>query len=101
MLVNIFQQSKVGFQAEMVTPAQQVVHNFCSRGMTTAGSPAASDTAPNDVAPRIKFKRLDKTAKHIMQACRYFYLFLLLFFILWKNKQICSDGQIFIVLLRS
>lgn len=60
-------QSKVGFQAEMVTPEQQVVHNFCSRGMTTAGSPAASHTAPNDVAPRIKFKRLDKTAKHIMQ----------------------------------
>lgn len=28
-----------------------------------------------EVPPRIKFKRLDKTARHIMQACDYSVLF--------------------------
>ncbi|KAK2663648.1 hypothetical protein Ddye_002222 [Dipteronia dyeriana] len=46
--------------------------HFCSRCITTVGNPvesASQDTpaAVSDVAPRIKFKRLDKTARHIMQ----------------------------------
>lgn len=44
------------------------------RCFSTAGTPAASvtqdTTAPEiDVPTRIKFKRLDKTARHIMQVC--------------------------------
>ncbi|XP_050220768.1 50S ribosomal protein L19, chloroplastic-like [Mercurialis annua] len=43
-----------------------------SRNMTTAGNPAESASAVpsqplTEVSPRIKFKRLDKTARHIMQ----------------------------------
>lgn len=39
-----------------------------SRSMTTAASPTPdSSQSVTDVPPRIKFKRLDKTAKHIMQ----------------------------------
>ncbi|KAI3887391.1 hypothetical protein MKW92_050777 [Papaver armeniacum] len=44
---------------------------FTSRSMTTdarSREPVSSST--NDIAPlHIKFKRLDKTARHIMQAC--------------------------------
>lgn len=44
--------------------------------MTTVGNNIESATqdstiSESDVPPRIKFKRLDKTAKHIMQACIY------------------------------
>ncbi|KAI9173359.1 hypothetical protein LWI28_000219 [Acer negundo] len=54
------------FQSAIMKP------HFCSRCMTTVGNPVEStshDTpaAVSDVAPRIKFKRLDKTARHIMQ----------------------------------
>ncbi|KAH7549824.1 hypothetical protein JRO89_XS13G0087400 [Xanthoceras sorbifolium] len=57
--------------------------HFCSRCFTTVGKPvesASPDTsvAVSDVAPRIKFKRLDKTARHIMQACIYSLLILIL-----------------------
>ncbi|EOY22267.1 Ribosomal protein L19 family protein isoform 3 [Theobroma cacao] len=39
-----------------------------SRSMTTAASPTPdSSQSVTDVPPRIKFKRLDKTAKHILQ----------------------------------
>ncbi|KAJ0038782.1 hypothetical protein Pint_22977 [Pistacia integerrima] len=46
---------------------------FASRCITTMGNSVASasqesSAAVSDVAPRIKFKRLDKTARHIMQA---------------------------------
>uniref|UniRef100_A0A803KYV1 50S ribosomal protein L19, chloroplastic n=1 Tax=Chenopodium quinoa TaxID=63459 RepID=A0A803KYV1_CHEQI len=45
---------------------------FLHQSFSTAGTPAASitqDTTPaeTDVPTRIKFKRLDKTARHIMQ----------------------------------
>ncbi|XP_031260839.1 50S ribosomal protein L19, chloroplastic-like [Pistacia vera] len=45
---------------------------FASRCITTMGNSVASasqdsSAAVSDVAPRIKFKRLDKTARHIMQ----------------------------------
>ncbi|KAK0587121.1 hypothetical protein LWI29_017731 [Acer saccharum] len=54
------------FQSAIMKP------HFCSRCITTVGNPvesASQDTpaAVSDVAPRIKFKRLDKTARHIMQ----------------------------------
>ncbi|KAJ4827194.1 hypothetical protein Tsubulata_016779 [Turnera subulata] len=42
--------------------------SLLNRSLTTAGeSSGASDPTVSEVAPRIKFKRLDKTAKHIMQ----------------------------------
>lgn len=44
--------------------------NLQSRKFSTSGSapdPENESAAP-DVPPRIKFKRLDKTARHIMQA---------------------------------
>ncbi|XP_065874746.1 large ribosomal subunit protein bL19cz-like [Euphorbia lathyris] len=49
-----------------------LVPSFPCRTMTTAGNPVESavkvPSEPEiDVAPRIKFKRLDKTARHIMQ----------------------------------
>eukprot|EP00262_Sarcandra_glabra_P016381 TRINITY_DN5319_c0_g4_i1.p1 TRINITY_DN5319_c0_g4~~TRINITY_DN5319_c0_g4_i1.p1 ORF type:complete len:216 (+),score=32.90 TRINITY_DN5319_c0_g4_i1:121-768(+) len=49
-----------------------VVPNFLTRCITTTGHSeepvAQDDSAVNpDIAPRIKFKRLSKTAKHIMQ----------------------------------
>lgn len=49
---------------------------FPSRCITTGGNPGESaihdpTMSASEVAPRIKFKRLDKTAKHIMQACVY------------------------------
>ncbi|KAK9273093.1 hypothetical protein L1049_017900 [Liquidambar formosana] len=49
-----------------------VVPTFPHRSMTTMGNPVESvpqDSSASiaDIAPRIKFKRLDKTAKHIMQ----------------------------------
>uniref|UniRef100_A0A7N2MMP6 Ribosomal protein L19 n=1 Tax=Quercus lobata TaxID=97700 RepID=A0A7N2MMP6_QUELO len=45
---------------------------FTSRGITTFGNPVESvsqdySSSVSDLAPRIKFKRLDKTAKNIMQ----------------------------------
>ncbi|WRX16775.1 Large ribosomal subunit protein bL19 - like 1 [Theobroma cacao] len=44
-----------------------------SRSMTTAASPTPdSSQSVTDVPPRIKFKRLDKTAKHIMQESIFF-----------------------------
>jgi large subunit ribosomal protein L19 len=44
----------------------------CYRSMTTVGNPAEASSEDSsapvaDVPPRIKFKRLDKTARHIMQ----------------------------------
>ena len=51
-----------------------VLPRFTSRGITTFGNPVESvsqdySSSVSDLAPRIKFKRLDKTAKNIMQAC--------------------------------
>ncbi|XP_057950683.1 large ribosomal subunit protein bL19cz-like [Malania oleifera] len=49
-----------------------VVPNLSSRHLSTMGNPVESvlqdsSASISDVAPRIKFKRLSKTAKHIMQ----------------------------------
>ncbi|CAB4280687.1 unnamed protein product [Prunus armeniaca] len=53
-------------------PRETVSPPFPSRCITTGVNPVESATqdstmSGSDVAPRIKFKRLDKTAKHIMQ----------------------------------
>ncbi|KAL3655758.1 hypothetical protein CASFOL_000154 [Castilleja foliolosa] len=41
---------------------------FPTRNITTSGPSASPDvSASSDVPQRIKFKRLDKTARHIMQ----------------------------------
>lgn len=39
-----------------------------TRNITTVGSASEEASHPSDVPQRIKFKRLDKTARHIMQA---------------------------------
>lgn len=88
MLVNFFKQSRFGSEAELLTlsgpqlyrgsrPAlfqlTGAITTFPSRHMTTTVnsiSASQDSTAPDsDLPPRIKFKRLDKTARHIMQAC--------------------------------
>lgn len=50
--------------------------NFLIRSMTTSVNPEISDGQDSSGAspevihpPRIKFKRLDKTARHIMNVC--------------------------------
>ncbi|BBH03762.1 Ribosomal protein L19 family protein, partial [Prunus dulcis] len=53
-------------------PRETVSPPFPSRCITTGVNPVESATqdstmSGSDIAPRIKFKRLDKTAKHIMQ----------------------------------
>lgn len=64
-LVPLLQRSprSSSFQCAAVVPT------FRSRSMTTMDSslPQDSSASVTDIAPRIKFKRLDKTAKHIMQ----------------------------------
>lgn len=46
-----------------------VVASWASRSMATIAESVPQESRPNvaDVSPHIKFKRLDKTAKHIMQ----------------------------------
>ncbi|KAL4584882.1 hypothetical protein LXL04_009492 [Taraxacum kok-saghyz] len=51
----------------------RLAHHLTNRGMATSNASLKSDSQDDepvtatDVAPRIKFKRLDKTARHIMQ----------------------------------
>lgn len=92
---NISYQTKIRFETERLTSNSlssastlfrclqpRVVHcakllpPFSCRSIATAGDSAESslvDSPPSisNVAPRIKFKRLDKTARHIMQASIY------------------------------
>ncbi|KAJ0527784.1 putative ribosomal protein L19 [Helianthus annuus] len=56
-----------------------VLTRLTTRGITTLDESQKSEsqdasTIATEVVPRIKFKRLDKTATHIMQAGRYTYL---------------------------
>ncbi|KAJ0755157.1 putative ribosomal protein L19 [Helianthus annuus] len=56
-----------------------VLTRLTTRGIATLDESQKSEsqdasTIATEVAPRIKFKRLDKTATHIMQAGRYTYL---------------------------
>lgn len=44
-----------------------LVFNLPTRNFATSGSTNENVVASSDVPPRIKFKRLDKTARHIMQ----------------------------------
>lgn len=48
------------------------MHHFTNRGIATLNDSQKSDpqdeaATATEVAPRVKFKRLDKTARHIMQ----------------------------------
>nr|POE78278.1 50s ribosomal protein l19, chloroplastic [Quercus suber] len=93
MFTNLFLQTRIGSQAAMATPTNNgmpsvsvssrssrpvllhwaaVLPPFSSRCITTVENTvesASQDSSASipDVTPRIKFKRLDKTAKHIMQ----------------------------------
>lgn len=94
--MEILWQVKYGYQTEslgssdyyirtsgpgLFPPAMMEPH-FTNRCISTSGSSVESASHPrpaasSDLAPRIKFKRLDKTARHIMQACRHLVLILL------------------------
>ncbi|XWS51306.1 hypothetical protein CRYUN_Cryun12cG0165600 [Craigia yunnanensis] len=51
-----------------LSPLAAMMSTSSSRSITTAASPTLdSSESVSDVPPRIKFKRLDKTARHIMQ----------------------------------
>ncbi|MFS7999420.1 hypothetical protein Hanom_Chr12g01165901 [Helianthus anomalus] len=68
-----YRESKPGFFL-----GSQILTN---RGITTSSvsqnsDPENASATPAEVTPRIKFKRLDKTARHIMQAGLYSYLLL-------------------------
>lgn len=95
MLMNLLQQTKFGPDIGLLTSScnrhthlmsllhksltpsvfrwDAVLPTFANRCMSTMGGPVESvphnSASVSDVAPRIKFKRLDKTAGHIMQAC--------------------------------
>lgn len=49
----------------------EIAAPFSRRGIATTSStesaPQGSPAVDSDITPRIKFKRLDKTSKHIMQ----------------------------------
>lgn len=98
MLVVLFYQAKTGSQTETLTCSSNAMlfkspepglfrwaagsPPFPSRCMTTVGNNVESATqdstiSESDEPPRIKFKRLDKTAKHIMQACIYLLAFMI------------------------
>ncbi|KAM1340041.1 hypothetical protein ACFX2H_038492 [Malus domestica] len=68
---KLFKSARLGF-----CRCAAVLPPFPSRCITTGANPVQSATQDSgmyesDVAPPIKFKRLDKTAHHIMQACLY------------------------------
>jgi large subunit ribosomal protein L19 len=95
MRVKLLYQTRISSQAETSTASNNgiplvsvacrssrpdlfqwaaVMPPFIHRSFSTAENlveSASQDSSAcvSDVAPRIKFKRLDKTAKHIMQAC--------------------------------
>jgi large subunit ribosomal protein L19 len=56
------------FQRAAVTPPF-ICRCFSMAENLVESASQDSSACVSDVAPRIKFKRLDKTAKHIMQAC--------------------------------
>lgn len=110
-LVALFYQTTRGFQTETSTsssksmlfksprpgllPLETVSPPFPSRCITTGVNPVESATqdstmSGSDVAPRIKFKRLDKTAKHIMQVCIYLLVFMT------RNSVCCLPLIIFV-----
>ncbi|XVE56706.1 hypothetical protein DITRI_Ditri04bG0032300 [Diplodiscus trichospermus] len=63
-----FPGSSGGFSIPGLSPLAAVTYTSSSRCMTTAASPTLDSTeSVTDVPSRIKFKRLDKTARHIMQ----------------------------------
>lgn len=57
----------------------EIAAPFSSRGIATTSSmesaPQGSPAIDSDITPRIKFKRLDKTSKHIMQVFTFLSIF--------------------------
>lgn len=69
-LASVLRSSGLGLYQQ----AGGVVPPFASRFMSTEATSVDSSSQDSsmlepEVPPRIKFKRLDKTARHIMQAC--------------------------------
>ena len=69
-LASVLRSSGMG----LYQPAGGLVPPFASRFMSTEATSVDSSSQDSsmlepEVPPRIKFKRLDKTARHIMQAC--------------------------------
>ncbi|KAB2020359.1 hypothetical protein ES319_D07G063600v1 [Gossypium barbadense] len=64
----MFPSSSGGCLIPSLSPLAAMMSSSSSRYMTTAASPTMdSSESVTDVPTRIKFKRLDKTARHIMQ----------------------------------
>ncbi|KAI3777630.1 hypothetical protein L1987_47430 [Smallanthus sonchifolius] len=66
-VASAYRESKPGFSL-----GTQILNRLTSRGITTLNDSHESDpqntsATATEVAPRIKFKRLDKTSRHIMQ----------------------------------
>ncbi|XWS60356.1 hypothetical protein CRYUN_Cryun07bG0028800 [Craigia yunnanensis] len=64
----MFPGSSCGCSIPGLSPLAAMMYTSSSRCITTAASPTlGSSESVTDVPPRIKFKRLDKTSRHIMQ----------------------------------
>ncbi|KAH1131322.1 hypothetical protein J1N35_002700 [Gossypium stocksii] len=71
----MFPSSSGGCLIPSLSPLAAMMSSSSSRYMTTAASPTMdSSESVIDVPTRIKFKRLDKTARHIMQEIWFMYL---------------------------
>ncbi|GMI95208.1 hypothetical protein like AT4G11630 [Hibiscus trionum] len=71
----MFPGSSGGCSVPVLSPLAAMITSSSSRYMTAAASPTMDSSEPvTDVPARIKFKRLDKTARHIMQESSFFLL---------------------------
>ncbi|KAK8586433.1 hypothetical protein V6N13_010026 [Hibiscus sabdariffa] len=71
----MFPGSSGGCSVPMLSPLAAMMSSSSNRCMTTDALPTTdSSESVTDVPTRIKFKRLDKTARHIMQESSYFFL---------------------------
>lgn len=64
-------------QSSGLNPSASLAFNLQTRFFATEGPTSENVSASSDVPRRIKFKRLDKTARHIMQALILCFLFML------------------------
>ncbi|KAK9054548.1 hypothetical protein SSX86_025626 [Deinandra increscens subsp. villosa] len=72
-VTSAYREAKPGFSL-----GARILTRLTNRGITTLDESHKSDPqnatpTATEATPRIKFKRLDKTARHIMQACLYSY----------------------------
>lgn len=75
-LASVLGSSRLASFQQASAPVPPFFNRFMSTETNPVGSSSQdSSTSEPDVPPRIKFKRLDKTARHIMQACDYSILF--------------------------